>query len=171
MNFKRITKNILNNSTGYALIEQIVSIVIIGILATSMVAFLSSTSLTFNQIKTRKALIADNSTGLEMLSEELCSMYRIISTDSKMIQFTSTSDTNLVIYYQLENDGLLTRKIGDGSFQPIAQNIDYENSLFTYYDENGNIGTPVRRIRLYLLSNLNNISSPLTLDVSPYTFR
>jgi len=169
MNFK--LKNIIKKSDGYTMIELILSIAIIGIIATSMISFLSSTSLTFNQIKTRKQLISDSTVGLEMLSQELSHMYNLITTDSKLLRFTCTMDTNLVIGYMLDNDGFLARNEGGGTFQTVTQNVDYGSSQFTYYNESGSIGTPVRRIRLYLLSTLNGVSSPLTIDVSPYIFR
>ena len=119
-----IKKNIKETS-GYALVEQIVSIVIIGIIATSMISFLSSTSRTFDQIKTRKQLVIDNTVGIEMLTQEFSHMYRIITTDSKLIRFTTSMDTNVVIAYKLEESGLLSRSTGGGSFHTIAQNVDF----------------------------------------------
>lgn len=160
-----------NWSTGYALIEQIISIVIIGAIAGTMSMFLSSGSTMFSQLQSRKTITLDNTTGIENFSQESRLIYNLISTAAKSIQFTTTSDTLLVINYEINGDGTFTRKLGTGNKYLVAQNIDYNNSYFNYYDINDNVGTPVRRIRLSLLFSLNNDSSRYTVDISPYTFR
>ena len=158
-------------SPGYALIEQIISIVIIGAISGTMTMFLSNGSTLFNQFQSRKAITLDNTTGIETFSQESRLIYNLISTSSKSVEFTTTSDTLITINYEINSDGTFTRKLGSGSKYLVAQNIDYDNSYFNYYDINDNIGTPVRRIRLSLLFSLNSDSSRYTVDISPYTFR
>ena len=160
-----------NWSTGYTMIELIMSIVIIGVIAGTMSMFLSSGSTMFNQLQSRQTITLDNTTGIENFSQESRLAYNLISTAAKSIQFTTTSDTLLVINYEINGDGTFTRKLGSGNKNLVAQNIDYNNSYFNYYDVNDNIGAPVRRIRLSLLFSLNNDSSRYTVDISPYTFR
>lgn len=171
MGLKIMLSKKLYCSMGYSLVEMILSVSIVGIIATTMFPFLSTTSLTFDQIETRKILITDSTIGLELVSQDLSIIHNLISANSKYIQFTTTLDTNLTIEYFLDTDGSLSRKSGFGSYQTIAENIDYNNSQFTYYDILGNAGSPVQRIRLYLLYNLNGITSPITMDIVPYTFR
>lgn len=166
-----MTNQMKNWSSGYTLIEQIISIVIIGVIAGTMAMFLSSGSTMFNQLLSRKTITLDNTTGIENFSQESRLIYNLISTAAKSIQFTTTSDPLLVINYEINSDGTLTRKLGSGNKYLVAQNIDYDNSYFNYYDINDNVGTPVRRIRLSLLFSLNNDSSRYTVDISPYTFR
>lgn len=160
-----------NWSAGYTLIEYIISIVIIGIIAGTMAIFLSNSSATFSQIQARKILLLDNTTGIENYSRESRLIFDLISSATKSIQFTTTSDTSLVITYQINNNGSFTRKLDNGNNYLVAQNIVYDNSYFEYYDVNDNIGTPIRRIRLSLLFSFNNYSSRYTVDISPYTFR
>lgn len=166
-----MTNQMKNWSAGYTLIEQIISIVIIGVIAGTMTMFLSSGSTMFNQLQSRKTITLDNTTGIENYSRELRFAHNLISANTKSIQFTITSDTNLVIHYKINSDSTFTRKLGNGSDNLIAQNIDFDNSYFNYYDINDNVGTPVRRIRLSLLFSLNNDSSRITVDIAPYTFR
>lgn len=158
-------------SVGSTLIEQIFSIVIIGIMGSTTGMFLSSGSNIFNQFQSRKTILIDNTTCFENYSRELRFAHNLISADAKSIQFTTTSDTNLVINYKINSDSTFTRKLGNGSDNLIAKNIDFDNSYFNYYDIHDNIGTPVRRIRLSLLFSVNSDSSRSTVDISPYTFR
>lgn len=163
--------NKANIYNGFTLIEVIISIVIIGLIAVILTPILSNSTVTFNNVKNRKIIMTDNFLVLEKLSQDMDFIHNIISYDSKSIQFTTTSDTTEIIDYQLNNDGTISRKVGAGSYNLIAQNIDYSASQFTYYDVNGNIGSPVHRIRLYLLYSLNGLTSPITIDIVPYTFR
>lgn len=158
-------------SVGSTLIEQIISIVIIGIIGSTTGMFLSSGSNIFNQFQSRKTILVDNTTCIENYSRELRFAHNLISAEPKSIQFTTTSDTNLVINYKINSDSTFTRKLGNGSDNLVAQNIDFDNSYFNYYDINDNVGTPVRRIRLSILFSLNNDSSRSTVDISPFTFR
>ena len=57
-----------NCSKGFTLIEQIVSIVIIGAIAGTMAMFLSSGSTMLNQLQARKIITLDNTTGIENLT-------------------------------------------------------------------------------------------------------
>lgn len=169
MNFNFLRK--LNMPSGYTLIELVISVVIVSVIVITLAPFLSSTNLTFNQIKTRKSIVIDNTIGLELVSQDLTMIHNLISANSKFVQFTTTLDTNLTIEYKLDSNGSLTKKMGFGTYHLVAQNIDYGNSQFTYFDANGNMGSPVKRIRLYLLYNLNGVTAPLTMDIVPYTFR
>ena len=158
-------------SVGSTLIEQIISIVIIGIIGSTTGMFLSSGSNIFNQFQSRKTILVDNTTCFENFSQELLFAHNLISADTKSIQFTTTSDTSLVINYKINSDSTFTRKLGNGSDNLVAKNIDFDNSYFNYYDMNDNIGTPVRRIRLSMLFSFNNDTSRSTVDISHYTFR
>ncbi|MEE9571554.1 MAG: hypothetical protein V3W20_00730 [Candidatus Neomarinimicrobiota bacterium] len=160
-----------NWSAGYALIELIMSFVIIGAIAGTMSMYLSSGSNMFNQLQSRKTIVLDNTTGIENFSQESRLTYNLISTGAKSIQFTTTSDTLLIIKYEINSDGTFTRKLDSGNKNLVAQNVDYNNSYFNYYDADDNIGAPVRRIRLSLLFSWNTDSSRYTVDISPYTFR
>ncbi len=160
-----------NWSAGYALLEYIISIVIIGAIAGTMSMFLSSGSTMFNQLQSRKTIILDNSNGIENFSQESRLTYNLISTGAKSIRFTTTSDTLLEIRYDINSDGTFTRRLDSGNKNLVAQNVDYNSSYFNYYDADDNIGTPVRRIRLSLLFSWNTDSSRYTVDISPYTFR
>ncbi len=160
-----------NWSAGYTLIELIISIVIIGTIAGTMSLFLSSGSTMFNQLQSRKTIILDNTTGIENFSQETRLIYDLMSPAAKSIQFTTTTDTLVVIKYEINSDGTFTRKLDSGNKNLVAQNVDYNNSYFNYYDVDDNIGAPVRRIRLSLLFSWSNDSSRYTVDISPYTFR
>lgn len=153
------------------MIEQIVSITIIGIIAGLMALFLSSGSAIFSQSKLRKIVALDTTAGIEIFSQESRLIHNLISATTKSIQFTTTSDIFLVINYEINSAGTFTRKLNSGNKHLVAKNIDYDNSYFNYYDINDNVGTPARRIRLSLLFSLNGESSRYTVDISPYTFR
>jgi prepilin-type N-terminal cleavage/methylation domain-containing protein len=163
--------NKLYIAKGFTLIEVIISIVIIGLIAVILTPILSNSTITFNNVQSRKTIMNDNLLVLQKLSQDLDFLHSLISYDSKSIQFTTTADTTQIIDYQLNNDGTISRKVGSGSYNLIAQNIDYSSSQFTYFDVNGNVGSPVHRIRLYLLYSFNGLTSPITMDIVPYTFR
>lgn len=136
-------------SVGSTLIEQIISIVIIGIMGSTTGMFLSSGSNIFNQFQSRKTILIENTICFENFSQELIFAHNLISADTKSIQFTTTSDTNLVINYKINSDSTFTRKLGSGSDNLVAKNIDFDNSYFNYYDINDNVGTPVRRLMIH----------------------
>ncbi|MEE8340503.1 MAG: hypothetical protein V3R52_00220 [Candidatus Neomarinimicrobiota bacterium] len=151
--------------------EQILSIVIIGIVAGLMSMFLSSGSTMFSQMQTRQTITLDNTTGFENFSQETRLISNLILSDTKLIKYTTTSDPSLAITYEINSNGTFTRQLNSGTKRLVAQNIDYNNSYFAYYDASDNIGTPpIRRIRLSLLFSLNGNTSQYTIDISPYTF-
>ena len=163
--------NNINKTNGFTLIEVIISIVIIGLIAVILTPILSNSTMTFNNVQNRKTIMNDNLLVIEKLSQDLDFLHNLISYDSKSIQFTTTDDTTQILEYKLNTDGTISRKIGAGTYNLITQNIDYNNSQFTYFDVNGNIGNPVHRIRLYLLYSFNGLTSPITMDITPYTYR
>ncbi|MFC1536137.1 type II secretion system protein [Candidatus Neomarinimicrobiota bacterium] len=159
------------NSKGYTLIELIVTMTIIGIIASLLAMYLMVGTGVFNKVQSRKSLVINASLSLKKFTREVSSTWHIISATSKNIQFTATMDTLLILSYEINTDGTLTRKLGNGNKELIATNIDYNSSNFSYFDINDNIGTPIRRIRISLLFISNDESSRFTADVSPETIR
>ncbi|MBU0530030.1 type II secretion system GspH family protein [bacterium] len=167
---RKIVQN--RNLKGFTLIELIVAMVIVGVIASLLVVFLMNSMNAFNRVSTRKSLILDASSSIQRFSREVSATYNIVFAGSKLFQFTTTTfDTLNVLEYEINTDGTLTRRFSGGNKELIAQNINYSNSNFTYYNVNDVIGIPIRRIRLTLLFENNNQSSLFTADVSPETFR
>ncbi len=161
-----------SNSKGFTLIELIVAMVIVGVIASLLAVFLMNGMNSFNTVSTRKSLILDASSSLEKFSREVSATYNITFAGSKLFQFTTTTfDTSVVLEYEINTNGTLTRRIGGGNQELIAQNVNYSSSNFTYFNVNDIIGVPIRRIRLTILFENNNQSSLFTTDVSPEIFR
>ena len=172
MESKRITKlfSRTSNLKGYSLIEMIIAITIIGIIGSVLAMYLSTGASVFNKVQSRKSLVINASLSLKKFTREVSSTWRVISSSSKNLQFTTTADTSLIVNYEINADGTLTRKLGTGNKELIARSIDFSGSYFNYFDINDNIGTPIRRIRLSLLLISNDESSRFTVDVAPETF-
>jgi len=173
MEARKITKLFSRtcNSRGFTLIELIVTITVIGIIAGLMAIYLTTGAGVFNKVQSRKSLVINASLSLKKFTREASSTWRIISSTSKNLQFTTTMDTLMIISYEINTDNTLTRKLGSGNKELIARNIDYNDSYFYYFDVNDNIGTPIRRIRISLLFISNDESSRYTVDVAPETIR
>jgi prepilin-type N-terminal cleavage/methylation domain-containing protein len=160
-----------SNSKGFTLIELIVTMIIIGIIASLLAMYLIVGAGVFNKVQSRKSLVINASLSLKKFTREVSLTWNIISATSKNFQFTNTLDTLLIMSYEINADGSLTLKLGTGNKELIATNIDYNSSNFSYFDINDNIGTPIRRIRISLLFISNDESSRFTADVSPETIR
>ena len=159
------------SQNGFTLIELIVSTVIIGIIAGLLVLYIINSIEAFNRVQSRKSLIADATSSMKKFTRESSTTYNILTATTTNIRFTTTLDTNIVIDYEINNDGTLTRKLGAGNKELAARNLDFSNSYFNYYDVNDNVATPIRRIRLSLLFIMNNDSTRFTADISPETLR
>ena len=174
MEIRKIQKNvanILNGSNGFTLIELIVAMVIVGIIASLLITYIIGSTEAFSRVHSRKSLIIDATSCLKKFTREAGSTYKIFTATTTNFQFTTTLDTNVVIDYEINNDGTFTRELGAGNKELLSRNIDFNNSYFNYYDVNDNVATPIRRIRLSLLFSRNNESTRFTADVSPETLR
>ena len=173
METKRITKLFsgTSNSNGFTAIELIIALAIVGIIGYLLAIYLSASAGVFNKVQSRKSLVINASLSLKKFTREASLTWKIVSSTSKNFQFTTTLDTFLIISYEINTDGTLTRKLGSSNKELIASNIDYNGSYFNYFDINDNIGTPIRRIRISLLLISNNESSRFTVDVAPETIR
>ncbi len=160
-----------NGSTGFTLIEFVVAMVIVGVIASLMVIYLMGSTEAFSRVQSRKSIIIDATSSLKKFDREVSSTYKIFQTNPKNFKFTTTLDTNIVIDYEINADGTLTRKLGAGSKELLSEDIDFSQSYFNYYDANDIVATPIRRIRLSLLFSKNNESSRFTTDISPETIR
>ena len=160
-----------SNSNGFTLIELIITITIIGIIASLLATYLMVGAGVFNKVQSRKSLVINASLSLKKFNREASSTWDIISSTSKFFQFSTTLDTLLVLSYEINTDNTLTRKLGSGNKELIARNIDYNGSYFNYFDVNDNVGVPIRRIRLSLLFISNDESSRYTVDIAPETIR
>ena len=168
---KKQLLNKFDRSNGFTLIELVVSMVIVGIIASLLIIYIMGSTEAFSRVQSRKSLIIDATSCIKKFTREAGSTYKIFTATTNNIQFTTTLDTNLVIDYEINNDGTFTRKLGVGNKELLSRNIDFNNSYFSYYDVNDNVATPIRRIRLSLLFNRNNESTRFTADVSPETLR
>jgi len=162
-----------NGSNGFTLIELVVALVIVGIISYLLVMYIMGSTEAFSRVQSRKSIIMDATSSLKKFSREASSTYKIFFAIPKNFRFTSTLDTNIVIEYEINNDGTFTRQLGAGNKELISQDIDFDASYFNYYDVNDNVATltPIRRIRLSLLFVRNNESSRFTADISPETIR
>ncbi len=160
-----------DRSNGFTLIELVVAMVIVGIIASLLVIYIMGSTEAFGRVQSRKSLIIDATSCLKKFNREAGSTYNIFTATATNIQFTTTLDTNVVIDYEINNDGTFTRRLGSGNKELLARNVDFNNSYFNYYDVNDNVATPIRRIRLSLLFSRNNESTRFTADVSPETLR
>ena len=164
-----VTKS--SSQDGFTLIELIVSMVIIGIISGLLVLYLINSIEVFNRVQSRKSLITDATSSLKKFTRESSSIYNILVATTTNFQFTTTLDTNVVIDYEINNDGTLTRKLGAGNKELVTRNIDFDDSYFNYYDVNDNVAMPIKRIRLSLLFFMNNDSTRFTTDISPEPLR
>ncbi len=174
MEIRRIQKNIankLNGSNGFTLIELIVAMVIVVIIASLLINYIMGSTEAFSRVQSRKSLIIDATSCIKKFTREAGSAHRIFTATTTNFQFTTTLDTNIVIDYEINNDGTFTRQLGSGNKELISQDIDYETSYFNFYDVNDNVATPIRRIRLSLLFFKNNQSVRFTSDITPETLR
>ena len=174
MEIKKIKKHFAdksNRSNGFTLIELIVAMVIVGVIGSLLVLYMMGSAEVFNRVQSRKSLTIDATSSLRKFTREAGLTYKIITASSASFQFTTTLDTNLVIDYEINNDGTFTRKLGAGSKELVSGGIDFNNSYFNYYDVHDNVATPIRRIRLSLLFSRNSESTRFTADISPETGR
>jgi len=167
--YQFVTKS--GNQNGFTMIELIVSMVIIGIIAGLLVLYIINSIEAFNRVQARKTLINDANSSLKKFTREASEIFNISTATTTNIRFTTTLDTNVVIDYEINNDGTFTRKLGAGNKELVSRNIDFNNSYFNYFDVNDNVATPIRRIRLSLLYIMNNESTRFTADISPETLR
>ena len=174
MEIRKVQKNVVskhNRSSGFTLIELVVAMIIIGIISSLLVVYIMGATEAFARVQSRKSLIIDAASCIKLFTRETSLTQEIVMANSKNILFKSTLDTNIVIDYEINNDGTFTRKLGDGNKELVSMNIDFNNSYFTYYDIYDNVGTPIRRIRLSLLMTRNTESTRFTADIFPETFR
>ena len=158
---------VINNSKGFSLIEAIVAIVIIGIMASLLSVYLLAGISTFDKVQSRKIVVTDASESLVKFTREVSLTYNVFNTTAKNIQLTTTLDTLLLIDYEINSDGTFTRKLGAGSKELIARNLDYNNSGINYYYLDGNL----RRIRISLALVRNGEITTFSADISPETLR
>jgi len=163
--------NKLRKSKGFTLIEMIVAMVIVGIIASLLINYMISSTEAFNRVQSRKSLSIEAASSLKKFDREANSIYKIFQANTKNFQFSTTLDTNIVIDYEINADGTLTRKLGAGNKELLSGDIDFSQSYFNYYDANDIVATPIRRIRLSVLFSRNNESSRFTTDISPETIR
>ena len=161
----------LCKSDGFTMIELIITIVIVGVIASTLVVVLKSGADTIGGAMSRKALVSEATVGFQMFSRETRLIHTIYNANAKNFQFTTTTNPSVLIDYDINNDGTLTRKQGTGSKKLAARNIDYNNSSLYYYDINGAVGTPIRCIRLSLLFTRNNDTTRYTIDITPESLR
>lgn len=167
----KLIDTIFRNSDGFTMIELIIAIVTVGIIASTLVVVLINGADTIDQAMSRKALVSEAIVGFEKFSRETRLIHTIYNAGAKNLQFTATSNTSVLIDYDINIDGTLTRKQGTGSKKLAARNIDYNNSSFYYYDINGANAIPIRRIRLSLLFTWNNDTTRYTIDITPESLR
>ena len=160
-----------NSQNGFTLIELIVSMVIISIIAGLLILYIINSIEAFNRVQSRKSLINDANYSLNKITREASATYNILTATTTNIRFTTTLDTNVVIDYEINNDGTFTRKLGAGNKELVSRNIDFSSSYFNYYDVYDNVAIPIRRIRLSLLYIMNDDSIRFTADISPETLR
>ena len=161
----------LRKSNGFTLVELIVAMVIVGVIASLLAIYLMGSTEAFSRVQSRKSLFIDATSSIKKFTREAGSTYKIFQANTKNFQFVTTLDTNIVIDYEINNDGTLTRKLGVGNKELISRDIDYNASFFNYFDVNDNVATPIRRIRISLLFSSNNDSSRFTADITPETIR
>ena len=174
MEIKKIKKYFIDKtsrSAGFTLVELIVAMVIIGVIGSLLVLYIMGSTEAFSRVQSRKSLIMDATSSLKKFDREVNATYKIFQANTKNFQFTTTMDTNIVIGYEINADGTLTRKLGAGSKELLSGDIDFSQSYFNYYDANDIVATPIRRIRLSLLFSKNNESTRFTTDISPETVR
>ena len=161
----------VNGSNGFTLIELVVALVIVGVISSLLIIYIMGSTEAFSRVQSRKSLIMDATSSLKKFDREVNSTYKIFQANTKIFQFSTTLDTNMVIDYEINADGTLTRKLGAGSKELLSGDIDFSQSYFNYYDANDIVATPIRRIRLSLLFSKNNESTRFTTDISPETIR
>ena len=162
---------LIKKTGGFTLIELVVAMVIVGVIASLLIIYMMGSTEAFSRLQSRKSLVMNGAITLNKFNREASAAFRVFAATTTNFQFTSTLDTNLVIDYEINNDGTFTRKLGVGSKELVSRNIDFNNSYFNYFDVNDNVATPIRRIRLSLLFSSNNESIRYTADVFPETFR
>ena len=170
---QKSTVNKYNRSSGFTLIELVVAMIIIGVISSLLILYIMGSTEAFTRVQSRKSLIIDAASCIKLFTRETSLTYKIFTAVEKNIQFTSTIDTNIVITYQINNDGTFTRKLGAGGNPGlVSRDIDFDNSYFSYYNVDDDLGgTPIRRIRLSLVLTRNNESTRFTADIFPETFR
>lgn len=176
MEIRKAQKNFVNKlnvSSGFTLIELIVAMVILGVISYLLVMYIMGSTEAFSRVQSRKSLIIDATSSLKKFNREAGLTYKILFAIPKNFRFTTSLDTNIVIEYEINNDGTFTRKLGAGNKEFLSRYIDFDASYFNYYDVNDNVATltTIRRIRLSLLFSRNNESSRFTADISPETLR
>ena len=179
MGIRKIQKHFVNKpnkSGGFTLIELVVAMIIIGVISSLFLIYIMSSTKAFNRVQSRKSLIIDAASCMKLFSRETSITDTIITATSKNIRFKSNIYTNVIIDYEINNDGTFTRIKGDGEQALLSRDINFEDSYINYYDVNDievddGITTNIRRIRLSLLLNRNNESTRFTADIFPETFR
>ena len=167
---KYLLRNI-NLNSGFTLIELVVAMVIVGVIASLLIIYLMGSTEAFSRVQSRKSIIMDATSSMKKFNREAYSTYNILNASTKIFQFTTSLDTNIVIDYEINSNGTFTRKLGIGNKELMSHDIDYDSSYFNYYDVNDNVATPIRRIRLSLLFTKNNESSRFTTDIFPEPLR
>jgi prepilin-type N-terminal cleavage/methylation domain-containing protein len=164
--------NKLKSNSGFTLVEMLISIVVIGIVAVTIVVILANGANMVDKAMKRKALISEVNTGIEKFNREARSISQIYSYNSKYFAFSTTFDTTVVVGYTIQTNGTFTREIvGGSSAKLVARNIDYTGSNFLYFNNFDVIGTPIRWIRLSLLFTFSGDTTRYTVDVSPESYR
>ncbi len=128
-----------SSNHGFTMIEAIIGIFLIGILSTIMAMVLNTSFKIVAGVQNRKTMLMDGSISVNKFSREYDQVIDENSlqyADEKKIRFNIGQGVTLE--YELDNDKLYRKIVGQGQKQVLTQSVVVASSMFKYFGSNNN---------------------------------
>ena len=128
-----------SSNQGFTMIEAIIGIFLIGILSSIMAMVLNTSFKIVAGVQNRKTMLMDGSISVNKFSREYDQVIDENSlqyADEKKIRFNIGQGVTLE--YELDNDKLYRKIVGQGQKQVLTQSVVVASSVFKYFGSNNN---------------------------------
>lgn len=128
-----------SSNQGFTMIEAIIGIFLIGILSSIMAMVLNTSFKIVAGVQNRKTMLMDGSISVNKFSREYDQVIDENSlqyADEKKIRFNIGQGVTLE--YELDNDKLYRKIVGQGEKQVLTQSVVVASSVFKYFGSNNN---------------------------------
>lgn len=122
---------------GFTMIEAIISIMLIGILSGIVAMVLNASFKIVAGVQNRKTMLIDGSISINKFSREyghIVDENSLQYANEKKIRFNIGQ--GITLEYELDNDKLYRKIVGQGQRQILTQSVIVASSVFKYFERN-----------------------------------